>query len=301
MKINKLLKAINFSMKKVYLLVPLVMLVIYGNNARAALTFNFSNINDPRELSVSGSSKGIGLSAPCTYIYGDSCRYKSSTLLRLKNSNGIVTEFYYYSNNPPQPCPAYIKSPTASAEDMQEWADTILPQQQNAFLLPPSTETWVSVDFGWSSFVCNIVGIYPSEQILFIPGGSQGIIVEPPKPVPSSCNLNNATIQMALESSSLDIEGKVMESSLYIHCTNGTPQNYTIKLLANDVLNEKLSFNNGITASVYLDNQLLKPNSSGIRLLSVSSRALPIKAIYHGTTDSSGESTVTGVLLLEAE
>jgi hypothetical protein len=124
-------------------------------------------------------------------------------------------------------------------------------------------------------------------------------IVNPPFPSASVCSLYNS-VSLSYSSTALDVNGLSQSASLGVSCTSGTAKDYMLRLTSSNVSNGRLVFGNGVTALVYLNGTAMDANGSGIRLNSLTTRSIPVRADLFGTASSSGTTTVNGILILDA-
>lgn len=127
-------------------------------------------------------------------------------------------------------------------------------------------------------------------------------IVNPPFPPtqPASvCSLSN-NVSLSYSSSTLNVNGLSQNSYLSVNCTSGTASDYMLRLTGTNVSGGRLSFGNNVSAQVYLNGTSVSVNGSGIRLNSLTSRSIPVRADLIGTAANSGTTTANGVLVLEA-
>lgn len=125
--------------------------------------------------------------------------------------------------------------------------------------------------------------------------------INPPIENPDSiCNLNSQSLNLNYSTTSLAVSGLTQTTNLVVSCSSGTPHNYQLKLTGTNVTNGRLNFNNGVSAQVYLNGVLVQANGPGIQLNSLTSRTIPVRATLTGTAATSGVSSTTGILVLEA-
>ncbi|WP_155242187.1 hypothetical protein [Providencia rettgeri] len=126
-------------------------------------------------------------------------------------------------------------------------------------------------------------------------------IVNPPFPpvTPSVCSLSNNVI-LSYSSSTLNVNGLSQSAYLGVSCTNGTAKDYTLRLTGSNVSGGRLSFGNNVSAQVYLNGTSVSANGSGIRLNSLTSQGISVRADLIGTAATSGTTTANGVLILDA-
>lgn len=127
-------------------------------------------------------------------------------------------------------------------------------------------------------------------------------VVNPPFPpvTPASvCSLSN-NVSLSYSSTTLNVNGLSQGASLGVSCTSGTAQDYTLRLTGSSVSGGRLSFGNNVSAQVYLNGTAVSANGSGIRLNSLTSRSVPVRADLVGTATNSGTTMANGVLVLEA-
>lgn len=123
-------------------------------------------------------------------------------------------------------------------------------------------------------------------------------VVNPPISV-SVCSLSN-NVSLSYSSTTLNVNGLSQSASLGVSCTNGTAKDYTLRLTGSSVSGGRLSFGNNVSAQVYLNGTAVSANGSGIRLNSLTSRSVPVRADLVGTATNSGTTMANGVLILEA-
>lgn len=141
----------------------------------------------------------------------------------------------------------------------------------------------------------------PATQYNF--GGEIDLeIINPPFPpvTPASvCSLSNS-VSLSYSSTTLNVNGLSQSASLGVSCTSGTAKDYTLRLTGSSVSGGRLSFGNNVSAQVYLNGTSVSANGSGIRLNSLTSRSVPVRADLIGTATNSGTTMANGVLVLEA-
>ncbi|ELX8381006.1 hypothetical protein AB7W88_07120 [Providencia vermicola] len=125
-------------------------------------------------------------------------------------------------------------------------------------------------------------------------------IINPPNQK-SICTLNDQLLNFNFLSNALDVNSAKQNRNLAINCTSGNARDYTLKLISSKVdTNGNLSFGNGVAAKIALNDINVSANGSGIALNALKTININVTASLTGVALSSGESSASGVLVLEA-
>lgn len=215
-----------------------------------------------------------------------------------KNKNNVRSSAEYYSGFYER-CPDYINGDNPTPEQFQQYLNSLLPITLMRNLFDPDPGDWTDALVTDLSVGCELP--HGSNLVFNSVIDINNIIVIPP--TISACFLDNANIQMEFASSTLNTDGKMAESSLYVNCTIGDPQDYQLSLigLGGKVTNGRLDFGNGVSAQISLNGTPLQANGPSINLNRLTSQTIPITAVLSGTAESSGVSNTMGVLILNAQ
>lgn len=126
------------------------------------------------------------------------------------------------------------------------------------------------------------------------------LVIKPPAGAYSTCSLNSQNLNLNYSSTNLNVNGLTQSTNLTVSCTVGAAQDYQLRLTGTNVTNGRLNFGNGVSAQVSLNGTQVSANGSGIRLNSLTSLSIPIRADLIGTATNSGTTTASGVLILDA-
>ena len=137
------------------------------------------------------------------------------------------------------------------------------------------------------------------KRVAICPFGDGAI--DPPIEDPDSvCSLNSQNLNLNYSSTSLNVNGLKQSTNLTVSCTSGKAQNYTLKLTGSNVVNGRLNFGNGVSATVTLNGLSVIANGNGIQLNNLVNQNIPVSATLVGSANSSGASSANGILILEA-
>ncbi|HEF8774682.1 hypothetical protein AB7179_11610 [Providencia manganoxydans] len=126
-------------------------------------------------------------------------------------------------------------------------------------------------------------------------------IVNPPNKK-NTCTLNDQLLNFTFLANALDVNGAKQNRNLTINCSNGDARDYTLKLTSSRVdQNGNLSFGNSVAAKIAINGTDISANSSGIELNALETTNLNVTASLVGVALTSGESSASGVLVLEAK
>ncbi|EPO5266768.1 hypothetical protein ACUBYX_003751 [Providencia rettgeri] len=186
--------------------------------------------------------------------------------------------------------------------DTKAYATQLINQYLSAglFFRDSLTVPFDSVKMG-TQISCRNTATGTITQYNFGPDEIEGEIINPPFPpvTPSVCSLSNNVI-LSYSSSTLNVNGLSQSAYLGVSCTNGTAKDYTLRLTGSNVSGGRLSFGNNVSAQVYLNGTSVSANGSGIRLNSLTSQGISVRADLIGTAATSGTTTANGVLILDA-
>ncbi|MEQ5033516.1 hypothetical protein ABN085_18725 [Morganella morganii] len=221
---------------------------------------------------------------------------------------------WYYGQSDQNRCPASMDGDAmgggVSKEQemrMVQWASNRLSQGMTYFVdrntLPPSGSKLTGI--GQVQILTMSCYAYTPTQTLYnvyTITFNDGFYIDPPIEKPqSSCFLTNNNVDLLFLSNDLNVSGMNEYTYLQITCTDGTPQNYQLKLTGNNVINGRLTFGNGVSAQISLNNTPVAANGNGIRLNSLNGyNSIKVTAQLMGTASSSGVSNSSGILVLEA-
>lgn len=129
-------------------------------------------------------------------------------------------------------------------------------------------------------------------------------VVDPSNAPPdaSFCTLTSLP-SITFMASKFDVSGTRRSETLHVRCSDGVPQNYTIRLLATSTTSTggRLLFDSGVSAQISLNGQNLEANGEKHVFPNLTTTDILLAADLVGSSSGFGVSSATGVLILEIQ
>ncbi len=167
---------------------------------------------------------------------------------------------------------------------------------------PPSVVNKVS--FGCTANnILNTVRQPVRMHVLLNSPGSIAIVDPSTAPPNASFCTFTSLPAISFVASGFDVTGSRRTETLHIQCTEGVPQNYTIRLLATSTTTSggRLLFDSGVSAQISLNGQNLEANGEKLIFPNLTSTDILLAAELVGSSSDLGVSSAAGVLILEIQ
>lgn len=276
----------------------ILLLSLFPLTSKGQLMFRYMSPEDGADIvTLFGQyTNSTGITKICSSGCDEEFNNSVFAIISGKEKNGSQSQAEYNSGFYER-CPYYIDD-FATPADFQRYLNSMMPMPLYRNLMQPRPGAWTEASLTYLTIGCELT---PGRHLVFAAQIDANMVVIPP--TISACFLDNANIQMEFASSTLNTDGKMAESSLYVNCTIGDPQDYQLSLigLGGKVTNGRLDFGNGVSARISLNGTPLQANGPSINLNRLTSQTIPITAVLSGTAESSGVSNTMGVLILNAQ